>query len=90
MFGGSKQMQHEGSLLPINGYCNFKIPQERCMKTLTYSWPVDSEREHIDRIVEAEATNSQKPGNFEGTRQFMLFVVGIFIEVDDLTFEYLL
>jgi hypothetical protein len=42
------------------------------MKTSTYSWPVDSEQEHTYRIVEAEATTSQKPGNFEGTRQFVL------------------
>jgi hypothetical protein len=48
------------------------------IKALNYSSPVDSEKDLIDHIVEAEATIRQQPGIFECTCQSAVLASAVY------------
>jgi hypothetical protein len=60
------------------------------IKALTYTSPVDSEKDLLARVVESAATIRQQPCIFERTCQSLLFRLRLCIEVAGRTFEHLL
>jgi hypothetical protein len=60
------------------------------INALSYTSPLDSEKDLLARIFESAATIRQQPGIFECTRQSLLLRRRLCIEVGGRTFERLL